>query len=201
MTPPSQPPENEPICVPEGQELRLYDPRRNPRDWIDLMGPTQCAVFLKDCRTSVSLNADGKPYPQANDTTCFVFHHLASARRFCEAKVQAFPHLRCEIFDSEGLARPPLLVVTHPDSAHGDDTSSLWSRRRKLIAVILFLMAPPLIWIDMRRANSLVLPTFLAFTCILTGLRFLYWDFGLKHRERERQKRLDAHEQREDAHR
>jgi hypothetical protein len=26
----------------------------------------------------------------------------------------------------------------------------------------------------------------------LTGLRFLYWDFALKHRERERLKRLEA---------
>jgi len=27
----------------------------------------------------------------------------------------------------------------------------------------------------------------------LTGLRFLYWDFAMKHRERERLKRLEAH--------
>ena len=49
----------------------------------------------------------------------------------------------------------------------------------------------------MRRANELVLPTFLAFTCILTGLRFLYWDFGVKNRERERQRRLEAHRRKE----
>jgi hypothetical protein len=24
-------------------------------------------------------------------------------------------------------------------------------------------------------------------------MRFLYWDFGVKHKERERQKRLEAH--------
>jgi hypothetical protein len=41
----------------------------------------------------------------------------------------------------------------------------------------------------------LILPTFLAFNCILAALRFLYWDFGLKLRERERQQRLEAHRQ------
>jgi hypothetical protein len=54
-------------------------------------------------------------------------------------------------------------------------------------------MAPPLIWIDMRRQNTLILPTFLAFNCILAGLRFIYWDFGVKQQERERRNRLEAH--------
>ena len=31
-----------------------------------------------------------------------------------------------------------------------------------------------------------------AFNCILAGLRFLYWGFGVKHHEQEQRKRLDA---------
>jgi hypothetical protein len=95
------------------------------------------------------------------------------------------------------LAHPALLVIVHPDHQKREDASFFWSRRRKLIAVALFLAAGPLIWIDVRRANTLILPTFLAFNCILTGLRFLFWDFGLKHREQERRKRLEAHRRRE----
>jgi hypothetical protein len=103
------------------------------------------------------------------------------------------PHLRCEIYDTDGLAHPPLQVMSHPDYQHKEESGAFWSSRRKLIAVILFLMAPPLIWIDMRRQNTLILPTFLAFNCILAGLRFIYWDFGVKQQERERRNRLEAH--------
>ncbi|HLK50791.1 MAG TPA: hypothetical protein VKT49_21770 [Bryobacteraceae bacterium] len=179
------------------REIRLFDPHRDPRDWTDVIAPAQCAVFLKDRETSTSLDANGKPYSDPLETTCFLFDFIDAAVKFCEQKVLALPRLRCEIYDSEGLARPPLLVVVHPDFQHAEDSSSFWSRRRKLIAVALFLASPPLIWLDMRHTNELVLPTFLAFTCILTGLRFLYWDFGVKNREQERQRRLAAHRRKE----
>jgi hypothetical protein len=34
---------------------------------------------------------------------------------------------------------------------------------------------------------------FLGFNCIFAGLRVLYWNFGVKHSEQERRKRLEAH--------
>jgi hypothetical protein len=180
-------------------EIRLFDPRRDLRDWTDIIRPTQCAVFLKDRATTTSLTQEGKSYASALDTTCFLFDQIEEARQFCEAKVLALPHLRCEIYDAEGLAHPPLLVILHPDFQHQEDSGSFWSRRRKLIALVLLLMAPPLIWLDMRRSNELILPTFLAFNCILLAMRFLYWDFGVKHRERERQRRIEAHRLKERA--
>lgn len=183
----------------DGLEIRLFDPRRQPRDWTDLIGSNQCAVFFRHRATSVTLSPDGNPFRDADASTCLLFDHIDDARRFCEAKVQSLPHLRCEIYDSEGLAHPPLLVVIHPDYEHAQESGSFWSRRRKLIALVLFLAAPPLIWMDVRRNNTLIVPTFLAFNCILAGLRFLYWDFGIKHREHERSKRLAAHRAREQA--
>jgi hypothetical protein len=176
-----------------GTEIRLFDPRRNPRDWTDLIRPTQCAVFLKDRTTSAPRVRDGQPFLKPAETTCIVFDHFDAAQRFCEARVQALPQLRCEIYDAQGLAHPPLLVIVHPDHQRKEDSGSFSSRTRKLIAVGLFLISGPLIWIDVRRGSTLILPTFLAFNCILAGLRFLYWDFGVKHREQERRKRLDAH--------
>ena len=186
-------------CVSDALEIRLFDPRRDPRDWTDVIGPTQCAVFVKDRATSTSLALDGKPYKDPDETTCLVFDRIDTAQRFCQAKVLALAHLRCEIYDAEGLAYPPLLVIIHPDFQHEEDSGSFWSRRRKLIAAILLLMAPPLIWLDVRRSSTLILPTFLAFNCILLALRFLYWDFGVKHRERERERRLAAHRLKEHA--
>lgn len=55
-------------------------------------------------------------------------------------------------------------------------------------------------WLDIRHRSQLILPTFLAFNFILLALRFLYWDFGVKHRERGRQQRLEAHRLREGGH-
>ena len=178
--------------VDGGTEIRFFDPGRRPREWTEIIRPTQCTVFLKDGATSNSRGLDGKPFANPDYATCLVFDQIEAARQFCETQVQAFPHLRCEIHDADGLVNPPLLVVVHPDQQYKQESGSLWSCRRKLIAISLFLISPPLVWIDMRRQNALVLPTFLAFNCILAGLRCLYCDFGVKHQERARQKRLEA---------
>ena len=157
-----------------------------------MLGPTQCAAFLKDRMTSAILALSGQPCRSAN-ATCIVFDTLDSAEAFCEAKVGELPDVRCEIYDSAGLANPALLMIVHPDHQKQGDTGSSWSRRRRPIAVVLFSAAGPLIWIDVRRANTLILPTFLAFNCILAGLRLLLWDFGVKERDEERRKGLEAH--------
>jgi hypothetical protein len=66
-----------------------------------------------------------------------VFSRLDAAQQYCEMKVQALSHLRCEIYDAEGLAHPPLLVIVNSDFEHEEEAGSSWSRRRKLIAGIL----------------------------------------------------------------
>lgn len=174
-----------------GTEIRLFDSRRNPHDWTDLLGQTDCAVFLKNRKTSASLTPDGRLFDKSLDTTCVVFGCLDAARRYCEAKVQVMPHVRCEIYDSEGLAHPPLLVIVHPSFDDEEESSSRWSRRRKLIAggLVVFSAAP--LWMAAHRSDDFLV--FLACTCILLAMRFLYWDFGLKHREAETRKRLEAH--------
>jgi len=121
-------------------EIRLFDPRRNPRDWTDLIRPTECAVFLKDRTTSAPRAPDGQPFHSPGETTCVVFDHFDGARQFCAAKVQTLPQLRCEIYDGQGLAHPPLLVIIHPDHQQKEDSSSSSSRTRKFVAAGLFLI-------------------------------------------------------------
>jgi hypothetical protein len=177
--------------VNDGTEIRLFDPRREPRDWTDLIRPTECAVFLKDCRTSTAVTPEGRPYPDPAGITCVVFPCLDAAQRYCEARVQALPHLRCDVYDAQGLAHPPLLVILHPDNQRKEDSGSHWSHRRKLIAVALFLASAPLFWVGRMQGSDLSI--FLGFNCIFLALRFVYWDFGLKHHERKRRLRLEAH--------
>jgi hypothetical protein len=180
-----------------GIEIRVFDPKRNPPDWTEVIRPTQCAVFLRHRKSSLPLSPDGEPYGSVADVTCVLFDRIDAAREYGEAKVQALPDLCCEIFDAEGRAHPPLLVITHPEHQGKEDSSPIWSRRRKVIAASLTVASIPLFWIDWQHQNTLILPTFLGFNLILTALRFLYWDFGLKHRARETKQRLEMHRKNE----
>jgi len=180
----------------DGLEIKLYDPNRNPAQWTDILLPTQCAVVFKDVTTSAPLSRAGEPLENAADATCTLFDSINSAQQFCEARVAAQPNLRCEIFDREGLAHPPLVVILHPSRQQWDESGRSWAKRRRAIAASLFAGAMSLLWFDWRHGWSLW-PTFFAINLVVAALRFVYWDFGLRHREQERVKRLNAHRQRE----
>jgi hypothetical protein len=97
----------------------------------------------------------------------------------------------CEIFNSEGRAKPPLLVIAHPDYEKDDDSGPACSKRRKLIVAVLLTAGAPLFAVNFWGES--ILATFLATNCVLFGLRVLYWEYAVKHRERERRLRLEAH--------
>ena len=179
----------------KGVAIRLYDPRREPPDWTEVIKPIQCAVLLRNRVTSAPLSPAGQPFRKREEATCLIFDRLDAAQEYCETKVRELPDMFCEILDAHGRARPPLMVITHPDYQDEDDSGAKWSRRRALIVVGLILAAPPLFWLDWRHQNTLILPTFLAFNCILLAMRFIYWHYGVRHRERDRLKRLAAHRQ------
>jgi hypothetical protein len=105
--------------------------------------------------------------------------------------VKALPSLCCEVFNFEGRAKPPLLVVIHPDYESDDDSGPAASRRRKLIVAGLFIAGAALFSINLRGES--IMATFLGSNCLLFGLRFLYWEYAVKHREQDRRRRLEAH--------
>jgi hypothetical protein len=176
--------------VDGGTEILLYDPRRQPANWPELMEPTGCAVILKDRATSTPVTANGLPVADAAFATCVVFPSFDSAMRFCEAQVGTMPDLRCEIYDHEGLARPPLAVVPPQDS--GERGS-----RRKWFSILVGLIAAALFWLAARADTSRDIAIFVAINCIVLVLRFLYWDAALSYRERQRLARVVAHRKRE----
>jgi hypothetical protein len=181
----------------DGTEIRLFDPDRNPRNWTDLLLPTDCAVLLRHRVNSGSLSSDGHPVLDPVQATCIIFGSLDAAERYSEAKVQLAPHVRCEVYDAEGLAHPALLVILHPDHRPKDDLSPQWARRRLLLIFALLLCAGLLLWIGIRDSSDLVI--FLAINCIFLALRFVYWNFGVKQRERDRLRRLEEHRRKEKA--
>ena len=180
-----------------GRERKIYDEARQPQDWNVLLAPSQCAVFFKRIDSENPLSSDGASFARFRDCTFLLFDSLEEARRFCEAKVLAHPYMLCEVFDWRGKAQPPLLTIVHPEVARNDELSAQSVRRRKILAIFLFIGSLPLFWFDHRSGGVLVVPTFLALTMILAGLRILYWNTARRQRLKEQEERVRAHLQRE----
>jgi hypothetical protein len=179
------------------QEFKVYDKARQNRDWMSLLSATQCAVFFKDFQTAVPLSHDGVAFDKMTDCTFLVFDRIDEARRFCQARVNLYPSMCCEVFDFEGKAKAPLAVIVHPGVAETDDLSASWVRRRKVIAMVAFVGAIPLLVWDWRTGSYLILPTVVAIHLIVFGLRYLYWNTARDDRSKERAHRLANHLQRE----
>ena len=181
----------------DGREIRVYDDARRPREWTGLLTPRQCAVFLKRVNSEMPLSANGTACPRFRDATFFLFDSLDEARRFSETKVREYPYMCCEIFDSQGKARPPLLSIAHPSVADRDELSVSSVRIRRIIAICFFALAIPLFWWDWRANGILVLPTFLGLTIIVAGLRILHWNMARGELIREQERRVETHLSRE----
>lgn len=180
-----------------GREVRVYDRQRTPRHWYELMAPTQCAVFLTHGETTAPLTPNGTRIDDPHESTCLIFDRFADARSSCEARVQEFPFMHCEIFDATGKSSPPLLVVRHPSLAGTSAAGTWWKRNRTLVACGLILLTLVLLWVDSRADWLLVFPTVIGINCIFAALRLLLLDFWTGDAERQRQARLEAHVQRE----
>jgi hypothetical protein len=187
------------ISYPPGafREFKVYDKTRQNRDWMSLVAPTQCAVFFKDFQTAAPLSRDGVAFDRMTDCTFLVFERLEDAQRFCEVQVKEHPSMCCEVFDFEGKAKPPLLVVVNSSVAEKDELSASWVRRRKIIAIASFLGAIPLLVWDWRTGSYLIVPTVVAINLIVFGLRLLYWNTGRSDRSQEQSRRLESHRRRE----
>jgi hypothetical protein len=175
-----------------GREIKVYDDSRRPRNWHELLAPSQCAVFFKRIDSVQPLSPVGDPVA-FRDCTFLLFDKLEEARRFCEAKVMEFPQISCEIFTSRGKAEPPLLTILHPSAAEKDEMSASSERKRLIVAAVLFLGALLLIWWDWRTRSGLVIPTLLGINMIFAALRLLQWNSARSQRLSEQAKRLQAH--------
>ena len=156
-----------------GREVKVYDEARQPQNWNALLTPSQCAVFFKRIDSEAPLLPSGASVARFRDCTFLLFDSLEEARRLCEAKVRDYPHMRCEIFDWRGKAQPPLLTIVHPGVAEKGELSAGSVRKRKILAILLFIGALPLFLFDTRSEGVLVFPTFLAISMILAVLRIL----------------------------
>lgn len=179
------------------REFKIYDKAHGCLDWASFVSPAQCVVFFKDVETGAALLPDGTLLSKTTDCTVLVFDHLEEARRFCEARVAQQPFLCCEIFDSGGKARAPLLTVVDASMAEKDELSLTWVRRRKGAAILCFSAVATLVVWDWRAEWELMLPTVIAINLFFFGLRLLYWNTGRGTRDQEKARRIEEHLRRE----
>jgi hypothetical protein len=174
------------------QEIRLDDPARRPRGYMDLVRGGQLVVFASDVQDGQPRDAAGRRFDDPAAVTCLVFDTLAEARTFCEAAVRTLPSIRFDVFDSGGRTRPPLLTVVHPSRATMLDSDPRATRRRRAIAWVLILGGlPPIAYAYFFGHDiGVILPALVGINMIIAGGRLLWFNLGIRETERERQERL-----------
>ena len=182
-----------------GTDVRLYGPKRQPPEWTGIVLRHAVRGLSFRCEHFGTSVTGRQANPERRG--CYLRGIRRPRRRATILPInrrRASERAR-EVFDVQGRAHPPMLVVIHPSQQRLDDPGAVWSRRRRLIATLLLAVAVPMFWIGWRSRGAMILPTFLGISMMLVALRFLHWDFGLKHAQQEREKRLEAHRWRERA--
>ena len=137
------------------QIVRLYDRTREPQGWLQIIRPTEFAVFATFADSGAVCDADGAP-TSLEDANCIIFEKLSDAEAFCREQVTQIPSLRFDILDAAGHRRPPLFTIVHPSRAAALDGSAAkmhpsavsarrstadWTRTDCLTRLMQFLLA------------------------------------------------------------
>lgn len=187
------------------QEVALYDPNRKPASWMEVIQPTQYAVFVSDAETGVELTGDGHYLdPEMTDPrmtdpgmtdpgmtrSCLIFDSLEETEQFCRAKIAGIPNLRCEVFDSHGRANPP--VATFVSQRYEDKLESPAKARRMMRwAFLLIAGSFPLFWYTWKTRGEGWLAAFFGMQLAFAGLRLLHWGYSMKEELRYRKTQSD----------
>jgi hypothetical protein len=161
--------------------IKLYDPERRG-SWLGEVKPGEYPVFLRDGESWAERNVEGKPLAAGEASVCVVFADLAEAKKFCEQKIRELPHLRCDIYDNTGLAKPPLCTFGEKDW-NPTPKALLW------LAGLSILVSIPLFLWDWNRHGEVVLASIIAINLVAAGLRFLLWGLSSIDDRREQLKR------------
>lgn len=169
----------------------VYDPARTPRDWMDLVRPTQCAVFASLVDGGDPCDLDG--VRSGAVPTCTIFDSLADAEAFCLARIERLPAVRFDVFDAGGRSRPALLTIVHPSRNAALEGHVGSVRVRRWTAVALLIAAPVLFWLDWGYYDGLLMvPTLLGFNALLLAGRLLQLNGASVSAERHRRERTEG---------
>ena len=172
------------------QLVRLYDSTREPQGWLQIIRPTEFAVFASLADSGAVCDADGAA-TSIEDANCIIFETLRDAEAFCRERVARMPSLRFDILDAAGHRRPPLFTIVHPSRAAALDGSPAKMRRNTYAAIGLLAVGPPLIWFDWAFYDGVqVVPTILGINVMLIAVRLLFMNRSHIDDERKRRERV-----------
>jgi hypothetical protein len=150
------------------REVLLYDPARVPRHWTELMAPTDFAVFIIHDRIDTPLSAAGIPL-SPEKATCVLFPDRKSADEFCAHVVSSVRGTRCEIYDKDGKAKPPLQIYKDPSLPKEDFPRSRWGWFLIVIGVAMLIYDATTGW-------DAIWPTAAGAKLILAGIVWASWN-------------------------
>jgi len=156
------------------RELKLFDPERHPPNWMGHIHEGEYALFFKDANSGEERSADGS---LPKESTCLIAATLDEALDFAQARVEASPPLRCDIYDSQGKANPPVASIVHQDRKGQENTEAMgWKRIRW--GMVLLPIGAPMILYDWHRDWALIWPAFFGIQIVAAGARMLIWGLG-----------------------
>jgi len=159
------------------RELRLFNPERKPPNWMGHIREGEFALFFKDADSGQEMKADGTYVQHPEESKCLITSSLDEALDFAQARVDASPQLRCDVFDHQGKANPPLASIVHQDHKGQENTEALgWKRIRW--GIVLIPLGVPLIVYDYLHDWALILPAFFGINLIAAGARMIVWGMG-----------------------
>jgi hypothetical protein len=153
------------------QELKLYDPARQPASWTEIVRPGQYAVFHTDVHGDVEKRADGSIVRAPEESTCLLFDSLEEAETYCRSKVEKVLDLRCDVYDHTGKSKPPML--TYVNAAHEKDF-----RKYRYWGWGLVVGSVPFFGLAWYWNGSSVLSLIVGFNLLSGGLRMVHWGYA-----------------------
>jgi hypothetical protein len=181
------------------QEVRFYDPNRKSASWMEVIQPTQYAVFFCDVETGADLTSDGHYLDPGMMHSCLIFDSLEETEQYCRRKIEGIPNLRCDVFDSHGRANPP--VATFVSQQYEDRLESQAKAERMMRwAFVLIAASFPLFWYTWKTRGEGWLAIFFGIQLIFIGLRLLHWGYSTKEELRYRKTQADLRKQQSATH-
>ncbi|HEY1965464.1 MAG TPA: hypothetical protein VGG59_11060 [Acidobacteriaceae bacterium] len=100
----------------------------HPPVWSGRMSAGEFAVLCEDARTGAAKQPDNTLAPAAHSQVCTIFDSRQAAEEFARERVAVYPAMRCLVFDHEGRAGRPLLIVNRPEFAPRGEIGPVFRR-------------------------------------------------------------------------
>jgi hypothetical protein len=151
--------------------------------------------FLSDVETEAELTSDGSYLGPGMLSSCLIFDSLEETEQYCRRRVEDIPRLRCDVFDSQGKAQPPLATFVNQRHEHKLESPAKASRLMRW-SLLPMAASLPLFWYTWKTRGEGWIASLFGIQFIFAGLRLLHWGYSMKEELGSRQARSELLRQR-----